>query len=413
MANPINVKDRFLRDESKEAELEIALAAALNTSATVKREKGQSRAIEYGRPGRSLRVEYNTRGKISKIWCEPKLASELEKQIEDAIYTDHGKEVRYIHIFTQHWVKSYFRAWHDFQIIPVPPSAPQPKMPDGGYPAILEFSFDTSPSMSVKFERMNKRRDEIFYFLAATLNCGIRRIEDTQTHHWILAGEFGDNPHIEYGPEQYGCDEGWPEKDEIGFSVMPDDVGAMELVAPQKYISEQYVSQGGGLCLPVNVHYRFAITQVLDSESRAKFLNASRWFQKSYISLPISQSLAYCSLIFAIESLIPEAEDAEKCSECGQEKNEHTTTQKFKRFIREYAPEVKENFIAALYDYRSKIAHGSSLLPHDGESGFRHSYDISDSQHAYRATVNICQVVMVNWLMRHVEDSGGEQGARS
>lgn len=389
----IEVKNRFLKDVSKQAELEVVLSAQ-------DCQQTEPGVIVYGGGMDfvdAVRVRFSKKGKISSIKCHAGSVKRLEKKIDDAIYTDHGKVVGRQIIFTNIKISEQFRLNDDFQIIPTPPGSPEINGINGDHPAILEFSFNRSPHNIVDIRRRTGRANELACLLSAFVFHGINWSGSHYEAYWVSGKPEGEKRTVEYRQKFYNCGD-WEQKDSIGFSVL-DKTSQIPLMEPSAYFGQLGISVGSGFKLPSTIATYCRKYEALSQDEKKMAHLSAHWLQKSSVIHNASVSLSFSAIVFALESLIHPPKQTGKCRNCEKVLYESSISQCFRDLIETYARGISKNDVNDIYAIRSKIAHGSGLMGHDQNVGFRFSDPLIRSQTLYEQARGLCQVVFINWLM--------------
>lgn len=387
----IEVKECFLRDETKQAELEVFLSAQDSRQIEVG-------VIEYGGGIGLVRVHFSKKGKMTSIQCQENYSDRLKKQIEEAIYTDHGTDVGMRIIFTNIKIGEQFRHKDDFQIIPVPDGSPQVDTISGDHPALLEFSYKKSPHKFINTHRRTERIEELSFLLSAFIFYGIKWINNHADKYWVLENPEQGAWTSVYRQEMYTCEQ-WEQKDELGFSA-PKNIPEMPLMESNAYFGQRGIGVGMKFHLPAHiVDYLKKYNSLNENHLEMTRLSAY-WLQRSSLVQSASFSLSFSALVFALESLIHSPKKKGDCEHCGQVIYEMSISKCFRELIDTYATGIPKEKVNRMYDLRSAIAHGSDLIPRDkGSAAFRFTAPLIRSDSDYRETRQICQVVFLNWLM--------------
>ena len=209
-----------------------------------------------------------------------------------------------------------------------------------------------------------------------------------------------------------------------GFTVNMKNFSATNNLKPiktipaQEYYSnniQQSLLHGRGsvfdrsvsLVLPDSISQSLDIVLDLPKEEFNKFLNACTWYDRIEEFWNISHSSAFISSVIAIECLRDKSKD-EHCGECKQIKN---ITKNFKEFLSEYVPFIDQvpQVKKAIYDIRSKLAHGVNLLSQDIEpwNNTINPKAMSEARVEQALLFIITVTVLRNWLWkRKIENNG-------
>jgi len=389
----LEVKDRFLKDESKQAELEIFLSAQDS-------KQTEPRIMVYGASMDfvdAVKVTFSNEGKMVSLQCHMGSADRLEKRINDAIYTDCGRTVGQRVIFTNIKNAERFRSNDDFQIIPVPPGSPEIDTIVGDHPAILEFSYNKSPHHLIDSHRQAERADELCNILSAFVFYGITWLNNRADKYWVIDRSEGSKVTAVYRQNFYHCGY-WDQKDDFGFSVL-DEIGNIPLVKSSNYFHQFGISPHDAFGLPNAIGEYLQKYESLSAQEKAMARLSAHWLQKSSTVRSASVSLSFSAIVYALESLIHTPKKLRDCEACDQAVYEKSIGQNFRDLIATHAKGVPVKSVNDIYTLRSKIAHGSGLMAHDQNVGFRFSDPLMRSDSLYRMARQVCQVVFINWLM--------------
>ena len=389
----IEVKDRFLKDERKQAELEVLLSQQDS-------QQTEPGVIVYGGSLDfidAVRIQFSKSGKMVSIQCHANSAERLEKKIDDAIYADHGLAVGRRIIFTNIKIAEQLRLDDSFQIIPTPPGSPEIETPVGDHPAVLEFSYCASPNSIVDMHRRSGRADELSYVLSAFVYYGFKWTINGADFHWVVDRPKGRRLSSDYRQELYFCSD-WEQKDAVGFSIV-DGASEIPYMQPSRYFGQLGLMPDASFHLPASIREYFQKYESLSGTDKAMALLSAHWLQKSGVVTHTSVSLSFSALVYSLESLMPAPKETGVCDCCGQKIYEKSISQGFRELIEAYAKGIPKKDINNLYALRSGIAHGSRLMAHDQNVGFRFSDPLIKSEQLYRTARNTCQVVFINWLM--------------
>jgi hypothetical protein len=391
-----NLIDRFLKDDSKTDELECFLATSGGGS---QKEKGK---IQFG----YLEIEYKKNGRdilaIKSIepHC-PNILSGLEKDIDEALYTDHGTEVGESYFFTNRPIEGTFRLDDTLQIIPIPDNAPQiePKTLLAEHPVILQFTYDKSSHTHINFYRRDKRSRELLMLLAVLIRGGVSW-NSNSTKHWVwdIPDEGMEDYSFKYCQQGYSSRHEWSERDKSGFFI-DENWPAIPKKPHAPYYGDIGFLIGEPFQLPETLEISLIRYHQLADEEAALFMRSAHWLVKCSEVYQQSHSLAYVSLVYALEGLLPAPTATGKCNGCGKISYDKSIQDSFGKLLNEYGADLPKDVVSEIYGLRSKIAHGGGLMPRDREViGFRFSAEQNEKDTVYRRLRRVCEVVMINWL---------------
>lgn len=397
MATNENLLHRFLKDENKADELECFLTTSGDAS---QQEKGKIRFAW-------LEIEYDSRGrKIEAIRSvaphNPNILTSLEKRVDEALYAVHGKEVGEAYFFTSPPVTGALRLGDVLQILPVPDDAPkiEPRSLIGDHPAILQFTYDKSTHTLVNQHRREKRKRELFLLLNALVRNGISWIGNTARKSWVwdVRGEDLTDYCFRYCQIGYGSRQEWDQRDESGFFVNPC-WSEIPRKAHSPYYGDLGFMVGEPFQLPDSLESSVDRYHQLDENESALFMRSAHWLAKCSEVFGHSHSLAYVSLVYALEGLVPAATKTGQCDHCGRDQFDKSISVRFKEFLEEYGTDLSSGDVKEMYRLRSAIAHGGGLMPRDREiTGFRFTAEQNEKDAIFRQLRRVCETVLINWL---------------
>ena len=397
MTDEKNLLRRFLKDDNQTDELECFLSTLGGAS---QEEKG---VINFS----WLQVEYEENGRDIKAIrsIEPhdqNLLSGLERKTHEALRTDHETDVGEAYFFTYPPVVGAFRLGDILQIIPIPADAPkiEPSTLLEKHPAILQFTHVKSTHEHVNQHRRGKRKRELLLVLNTLLGNRISWIDNTGRNEWVWDIPDGDmtkysfqNCQVGYSPRQ-----SWSERDDLGFFVNPE----WQEIPCEKhadYYKAQGVLFGDPFRLPDSLETSIVRYEQLSDDESALFLRSAHWLATSSSVFWRSHSLAYVSLVYALEGLMQNATKIGQCESCGRDQFDKSVSKRFREFLEEYRAGLPKEYVDEIYGLRSAIAHGGGLMPRDREiTGFRFTAEQNKKNDLFRLLQMVCQVVLLNWL---------------
>jgi hypothetical protein len=395
----IDVKDRFLKDQIKQAELEVFLSAQ-DSSQT------EPNIVLYGADINYIdvvRVQYSKSGKMASIQCWQNSADRLTRKVENAIYADHGKRIGSRVVFTNTPVTGVFRHGDKFQLIPVPPESVKGNWDIGEHPAILEYSYHYSNDCHVDSHRYSARADEVAKIVSSMVFGGIRWHNNHLKRHWVYHKDDSGNLTSQHVQEGY-LQTSWSEKDQIGFSIVHGH-DELALVDQNEYFLRKGIVLGSKFDLPNGIQYLFEMYEALDFDEKAKALLSAHWLQLASSIHHYSGSLSLSATVNSLESLLPPPNRIGNCSECDQGIFETSVSAAFKDLVKKYAVGVDPKYIGDIYSLRSKISHGSGLFAPDQMVGHQFSDPMMKAEQLHRLAGKIAQVVFINWLASRTQHS--------
>ena len=168
---------------------------------------------------------------------------------------------------------------------------------------------------------------------------------------------------------------------------------------PSVYFGQLGIMPDSRFHLPTTIGAYFQKYEALSLLEKAMADLSAHWLQKSKVVHSTSASLSFSAIVFALESLIHNPRQVEKCKKCDQAIYEKSISECFRDLIETHAKGVPRKDVNDIYALRSKIAHGSGLMTHDQHVGFRFSDPLMKSRVLHRKARKLCQEVFIDWLM--------------
>jgi hypothetical protein len=299
-----------------------------------------------------------------------------------------------------------------FQVLPIPPDAPNIDHIAGEHPFILQYKYSSSANVLIDNSRKKSCEIYIARLLSFFTRGYIKHSSFFTSFSWIYEKEF-----VEGNIVSRYAQHGYSWKD-IGSIVdsFNDIEGFVKIdtVAPEnyyKYLPDNQ-TEDCSLLLPSNLSYLFDKVNALKGEYKQSFERACNWYYQSKEIWGQSQSSAFIASVTALECLFekletcpecgsPNEEKLETCNSCGQPKFKITKT--LREFLGKYVPFIGEmkrerNLI---YKVRSDLAHGLDMLSRDIEPGL-FIKPIQQEQDQLQRNINyIVYIGMYNWLVSH------------
>jgi hypothetical protein len=399
-----DVTGRLLPDRSKSDEFEVFMGSKSGTAQLDRRRIVR----EAGR----LVIDYDKHHQVESIkvvddYDESTLRA-LEAEIADAL-SEQGKVVEQRYIHSLYATGGFFRHGDVFQILPSPRDAPQPPFLHAPHSLLLEYSFPRSANGLVNAHRSQRRFSELSLLLSALLPTLMVPI-GTASHRWAVVTEpEWTSRYVQLG---YIGGKDFRPQGSDGFSLV-DGLSPLESVDAGLYYTQPGVLSGEPLRLPDTFTKLIDAYERLDEVSKVMFCRASYWSQVSYQVFEVSQSASFAALVSAVEVFLRNADarcetcgrpiSSESCSSCKQPIA--GPTKQFRDFVEKHVPGIPASDRNKLYNRRSALSHGSTLLPGDlSEIGFRFTPAYGESTHERLLLAAVVQLVLVNWLASHHRD---------
>jgi hypothetical protein len=240
------------------------------------------------------------------------------------------------------------------QILPLPADAPRAPFMIADHPFLLEFPIVESDSGSItNYRRMAEHR-RMTYLLNVLLRGSITSLPKRPRHLWVHVrgneGEFGE---IRWVQEFFHADFGQIVVGELSSLDAP----MMKEVDPKSYY-DLVGHDGRDLEVPSDLDDSIRRYSQLSPADKAKFDRAGYWMTMYSRLWESSFSTAFAALVIAIETL------ADKTKPQGP-------SERFRNFIEQHAPgKALERRRKEMYDLRSQILHGDTLMEMDQDSDF-------------------------------------------
>ncbi|MCC7004428.1 hypothetical protein IT397_00710 [Candidatus Nomurabacteria bacterium] len=400
----MELKEKFYLNKIKQDELEMVLLSYFGRGSGPHEGKSIYHKEETDNTF-SVTIFYDPKGKIQSIESGSKLEEKDINEIQQRIYSEliDTQEVvvgRDICFVTGFKVEGYFTYKDLFQILPLPPDAPQiENQMWGHHPILLEYKYISSKNAQVNGFRKNKKSRELIPIL-----------------HLLSQRRF-------YGPSRFGQND-WtvignedPEKitsefKQIGyFYGKPFQSGNQFSSVESMSKIEFGKSKNNELALVEDTNNLLDIIFTLEPDKYSKFITSCYWFYTANEVWKTSHSVSYVCLVTSIECLMNDVEKCEcgsalteksieKCEICGEPK--YRLGKSFKDFLEKYSNEEysklskeEKNYI---YNIRSTMLHGEKVFARDFEPmgflGYQKSYE--DAFH--RTISSLVFKTLINWL---------------
>lgn len=389
---PIDLTKRLIKSETDSGELECFLSSSFGGSSQIE----PYRVVH----GDQVAIEYSNNKKIKKIeWLDDAstgLADTLVQDADTALYGDFGTKIAQRNFFAGKPIQGVMRIDDDFQIAPLPDESPRPQFLMAEHPGLIEFSYRNSSNKWIEIFRRAVRERELMLFLCAILGPPVTSHSKYAKHEWVYVMTDG-NLTSEYLQIGYSPGDLWKTKDDSGFAVN-DTWQTVERISSQAYYAKHGAALKRSFVVPDNFEQSYERFSSLPKDDRGRFLRSAHWYKTSSEVYYASRSLAYAVLVFAMEALMPHAQEGDKCETCGIPKRD-SISQRFQAFLDTYCKGVPDDKITEFASMRSKFVHGGSLMLSDAEAtGFRFSAQINAEREQFDLLHHVCQIALVNWL---------------
>jgi hypothetical protein len=147
-----------------------------------------------------------------------------------------------------------------------------------------------------------------------------------------------------------------------------DDLQPMTVAPNADYYAQHGIGVGDVLEVPEILESVLVAFEKASPADRDRFLRACYWFDRGDEVWSTSASLSYLALCNAIEVLLGHVE-ADPCPACGKDRAPGPT-QRFADLVGEYANSLPKAQQRELYDLRSSLVNGHTLLDIDLPGAF-------------------------------------------
>jgi hypothetical protein len=266
------------------------------------------------------------------------------------------------------------------QILPPHPEAPVAPVEIAEHPFILEFPLQATNYWPVT----NLRRHVLHYRLTLLLNTLLAGRVNVQPRR---AGYFWGATHGEGGFKTAWVQNGY--FGPLGKVVLDDATPLTEERLPEievsRYFTEVRGIDGQGLRLPSDLDESICHYLSLPPKQRADYDRAAYWLDLASRQWNISISASFAALVSVIEALINQ--------------RGRGSTERFCQFLEQYAPgktlEARRN---EMYEVRSGILHGSSLMSLDEEFAFGWTPWWWKERNLHEELWTVTRIAVRNWL---------------
>jgi hypothetical protein len=238
--------------------------------------------------------------------------------------------------------------------------------------------------------------------LGVLLRDPVSWISNTSQKKWVLEHQGDDlsNYSFAYRQVMYAPKIEWDQRDEVGFFINSDWPDIPRISHSSYYGRHGGIRVGEPLQFPDSFEASFERYHQLSDEEKALFQRSAYWLATCSEVCQESYSLAYVSLVYALEGLLPNPKKTGQCQVCGKDQFDKSVSERFREFLEEYGVGLAKEEISEMYRLRSAIAHGGGLMPHDREvTAFRFTADQNEKDALVRSMWHLCEVILINWLL--------------
>lgn len=305
-------------------------------------------------------------------------------------------------LFSHVRVKGWCVVDNLLQVLPPPPNVPAAPFEIADHPFVAEFPFYNSSVPWVGSFRYARAADDLRLLLNAVLYPGVRSGAGRPVHRWTyVPGSTPDELRSEFLQEGYFAP-GFVGQAQ-GFSTT-EGVPALRFQPDPVYYSQLGIGANAELEIPESFPRLIRSLHALRPADRKRFLRAAFWYAQYHDSWHSSISLAYITLICAIETLVPNSSGGARCDACGRATGPGPT-QRFQAFVEEMLPGMSDEdrpSARELYRVRSKLAHGGALLRLDVERAAHLHPATSNEYFLIHGAAHLTKVILVAWLAARV-----------
>lgn len=362
-----------------------------------------------------LEVEVNNEGRIVEIILSDELrndeVAELSTKIRATLIDNQEFKVAESVLFAiDNRIDGFFRYRDKFQILPVPEGSPKANQTIAYHPFLLQFGFISCPDPSISAMRRRKLQTELVRFLSFFTHGTVREEPSYSGFAWVVKTDEAGTFSSEYRQVGYFY------KDLRGERRTYTDCSALKPI--DTLAATNYFQIHGDfnrtrlnfLLLPDNLTDLLDAAANLSANDQEKFFFACTWFYYSREIWFDSFSASFVALITALECLTekptrcrecssPKKDEIERCSTCGEPR--YRLASNFKQLLERYGPPIDQYKPEKklMYNVRSQLTHGLSLLNRDVEPGNWISSKQNEQHELHRNVRFITQVAIYNWLI--------------
>lgn len=345
-----------------------------------------------------LRIFYSKKGRIKEVVRNSSLSdaeiSIIDKKIEDCIVSRSLPVWGRYKFFSQAPVSGWFRYKDLFQILPVPPIAPQPHYGADPHPGLIEVKDVGSQDVDIRSMRVSRSARSIELILTMLVPTIARFCFKDGPREWVY-GDAVDGQIVSSLKSKgyHYADDGHY----AGGFTATDDIPPIERIDSDEFYNNHphAFHVGRDLVFPKGLEQSLDKVFALSANKKNKLLRACYWLNTSRNIHRDSASGSYVALVSAIEAIMDDKRGP-PCPTCSKPTGDGPT-KTFRDFIETHTPGVPEAMRKQFYDVRSNLSHGGTLLAEDEEvwSGGRMSmYQGLD----FMNLNSVVRAAVLNWL---------------
>ncbi|WP_395292265.1 hypothetical protein ACF9IK_00605 [Kitasatospora hibisci] len=359
----------------------------------------------------TLAIRYSKKGRISGLVpggaFTEELATQIERDVADKLLVASVSRAARVVLFAHVPVAGYWRYRNRIALRPVPEGSPRPPIELADHPLVCEILFDGAVDPWVNAYRSQREVRKLTLLL--TLLVPGLKIPNQSAQGWVLTPSLSG--HDFQGPAPVFKSE----YAQHGYVPNPI-IGPNDSLAPQGELPDMELGPipigivaGAVLTLPEDIEACLDAYFGLSPEDQRVLLRAAYWLNAATDVFHTSRSASFQFLIQAVEALITTPKDQPKCSECDRTIGVGPTAL-FQDFVGTYAPPTGDSADAGahklLYNKRSQLTHGHSLLMTDEETGFMGPGPASMAEmQLHGQAAQVCRSAIVGRLRAHGRDS--------
>jgi hypothetical protein len=267
------------------------------------------------------------------------------------------------------------------QIVPPHPEAPVPDVECADHPFILEFPIRGAASWSITNHRRMREHRQLTLLLNTLLAGRMSAQSRRAAQSWGCFRRDDGRLEVRWVQNEYFAPLGQCVLDEL----TPISGERVDVIPADRYFEEVRGIDGQGLRVPSDLDESICSYKHLPAVRRAEFDRAAYWLDMSSRLWPISMSSSFGALVSAVESLINQ--------------RGRGSTARFQSFLERYAPgaslEARRN---EMYDLRSGIFHGSTLMTIDQDISFGWDPPWLNESELHGELWSLTRMAIRNWL---------------
>jgi hypothetical protein len=319
--------------------------------------------VEVSKSGRIRAIRHGSRVTVDELTA-------IRREIDEALVIGQVPAVGQRVGFCLTPIMSFYKYCDKFLIMPVPSGAPRPDVRVADHPFLFQYAYIWSPNIPVRYQRREHQARAYFRLLDLLSRMRIYGGPQAVHHAWIML--TSEDP-SGFSPRWLQLGYTYP-----GLALEIDGFSDTSGLEPMTFFParDEFAHprlMGDPLMLPDDIERNLDIGFSLGREDLGRFNRALIFLEHAKSVGSESRSLAYISLVMAIEALMDKPqkcricdqallESVSRCSACGQPV--FGTTQAFRKFMENHAPIIRgePGIRNRLYSLRSALAHGEDVM---------------------------------------------------